>query len=175
MSVGYPVSRRNELMQQYFRASKVLFVLFLFLVSPGQLSAEGWKQRQVLSVVRYGAPRYTIWRKWCGMSAQDPSGNSHGWRWKMGGKDVIDLRSDAVTSPSMAMRKAMSKAVVGDDVFHDDPTVTQLEKDVAAMLGKEEAVFTPTGVMANLIASLVWCNVRGSEMILGDRSHIYCM
>ncbi len=175
MSVGCPASRRNELMQQYYRVSKVLFVLFLFLVSSGRLGAEGWKQRQVLSVVRYGAPRYTIWRKWCGISMQDPTGNSHGWRWKMGGKEVIDLRSDTVTSPSTAMRKAMSKAVVGDDVFRDDPTTIQLEKDVAAMLGKEEAVFTPTGVMANLIANLVWCNIRGSEMILGDRSHIYLM
>ncbi len=174
MNAGYLVSKRNELVQRYYIVSTVLFVLFLFLISPGRLGVEGWKQRRVLSVARHGAHRYKTW-KWCGMSAQDPGGNNSGWKWKMGGKETIDLRSDAVTSPSTSMRKAMSKAAVGDDVFGDDPTVNQLEKDVAAMLGKEEAVFTPTGVMANLIAHLVWCHVRGSEIILGDRSHAFLM
>ncbi len=153
------------------------FVLFLLLASPGRLGAEGWKQRQVLSVAaRHGAPKYTVWRRQlCDVSEQDLVGNNPGWRRKMGRKETIDLRSDSGTSPSTAMRKAMSKAAVGNDVFGDDPTVNQLEKDVAAMLGKEEAVFVPTGTMANLIAHLVWCHVRGSEMILGDRSHAYLM
>lgn len=67
----------------------------------------------------------------------------------------------------------MSRAVVGDDVFNEDPTINKLENEVAALVGMEGALFVPTGTMANLIAELVWCSERGSEMILGDRAHMF--
>ncbi|MGY8777298.1 MAG: beta-eliminating lyase-related protein, partial [Longimicrobiales bacterium] len=62
---------------------------------------------------------------------------------------MIDLRSDTVTKPSAPMRQAMASAEVGDDVYSDDPTVNALEERVADMLGKESAVFVPTGSMSN--------------------------
>ncbi len=87
-------------------------------------------------------------------------------------KDVIDLRSDTVTRPSEAMRRAMASAEVGDDVFGDDPTVNRLETVAAEMLGKEAALFVPSGTMANLIGVLV--NTRpGDEILLGDECHIF--
>lgn len=85
---------------------------------------------------------------------------------------AIDLRSDTVTKPTPAMRQAMAEAMVGDDVYGEDPTVNQLEEMVAARLGKEAAVFVPSGTMGNLIAVLSHCG-RGDEMILGDQSHIF--
>ena len=69
--------------------------------------------------------------------------------------DPIDLRSDTVTKPTPEMREAMAEAEVGDDVFRDDPTVIQLEKLAAGMVGKEAALFVPSGTMGNLIALLV--------------------
>ncbi len=87
-------------------------------------------------------------------------------------KKVIDLRSDTVTKPTAAMRKAMAEAEVGDDVFGEDPTVNRLEAMTAEMLGKEAAVFVSSGTMGNLTAVLSHCG-RGDEMILGDRSHIF--
>ena len=84
----------------------------------------------------------------------------------------IDLRSDTITQPTPAMRKAMADAVVGDDVFHEDPTVIQLEEIAAERMGKEAALFVASGTMANLVCQLTHCN-RGDEMILGDRSHIF--
>ena len=65
---------------------------------------------------------------------------------------IIDLRSDTITQPTPAMREAMARAEVGDDVFGDDPTVARLEARVAEILGKEAAVFTPSGTMANQLA-----------------------
>lgn len=65
----------------------------------------------------------------------------------------IDLRSDTVTKPTESMKKAMVSAQLGDDVFGEDPTVNALENKVAGMLGKEAALFVPSGTMANLIAS----------------------
>lgn len=65
---------------------------------------------------------------------------------------IIDLRSDTVTKPTPSMRNAMATAVVGDDVYGEDPTVHALEKKVALLLGKQAALFVPTGTMANLIA-----------------------
>ena len=85
---------------------------------------------------------------------------------------VIDLRSDTVTHPTQAMRDAMAKAEVGDDVFGEDPSVNDLEKTAAEKLGKEAAVFVPSGTMGNLISVLAHC-ARGDEVILGDRSHIF--
>jgi threonine aldolase len=67
----------------------------------------------------------------------------------------------------------MFEAEVGDDVFEDDPTVKALEFRVARMFNKEAALYFPTGTMANLAAVMSWCNSRGSEMILGEKSHIF--
>lgn len=85
---------------------------------------------------------------------------------------IIDLRSDTVTHPTAAMRDAMRDAVVGDDVFGDDPTVRQLEETAAHLMGKEMALYVASGTMANLVCVLVHCQ-RGDEVILGDQSHIF--
>ena len=84
----------------------------------------------------------------------------------------IDLRSDTVTKPSMEMRAAMSAAEVGDDVYGEDPTVLLLQKKVADLLGKESALFTPTGVMANQLA-LKSQTEPGNEVIVEEESHIF--
>ena len=84
----------------------------------------------------------------------------------------VDLRSDTVTSPSDEMRRAMADAVVGDDVYVEDPTVNELEAEVAALFGHEAALFVPSGTMANLIA----CKLHtqpGDEVILERTSHLY--
>ncbi len=86
--------------------------------------------------------------------------------------DYIDLRSDTVTKPTPEMREAMAEAEVGDDVYGDDPTVNKLQEKAAEMLGKEAALFVPSGTMGNLLALLVHCS-RGEEVIVGDKSHIY--
>lgn len=84
----------------------------------------------------------------------------------------IDLRSDTVTHPTPAMREAMYRAEVGDDVYGEDPTVNRLEKMAAERLGKEAALLVVSGTMGNLVALLTHCG-RGDEVILGDRSHTY--
>jgi len=86
--------------------------------------------------------------------------------------EYIDLRSDTVTKPTLEMREAMANAVVGDDVFGDDPTVNELQEMAASMLGKEAALFVASGTMGNLLALLVHCQ-RGDEVIVGEKSHIY--
>ena len=86
--------------------------------------------------------------------------------------NYVDLRSDTVTKPTPEMREAMAEAEVGDDVYGDDPTVIELQKKAAEMLGKEAALFVPSGTMGNLLALLVHCS-RGEEVICGDKSHIY--
>jgi threonine aldolase len=86
--------------------------------------------------------------------------------------DSIDLRSDTVTRPTAAMREAMARAEVGDDVYGEDPTVNRLQERAAALLGKEAALFVPTGTMANQIALLVHCE-RGDEVLVGEGAH--CM
>ena len=86
--------------------------------------------------------------------------------------EFVDLRSDTVTKPTPEMREAMAEAEVGDDVYGDDPTVNQLQVKAAEMLGKEAALFVPSGTMGNLLAILVHCS-RGEEVICGDKSHIY--
>ena len=90
----------------------------------------------------------------------------------MSDNDYIDLRSDTVTKPTPEMREAMAEAEVGDDVYGDDPTVNKLQEKAAEMLGKEAALFVPSGTMGNLLALLVHCS-RGEEVIVGDKSHIY--
>ena len=85
---------------------------------------------------------------------------------------VIDLRSDTVTRPTAAMRAAMAAAEVGDDVFGDDPTVNALQDRIAAMLGKEAALFVPTGTQSNLCALMAHCG-RGDEYLVGQMAHTY--
>ncbi|KER04260.1 low-specificity L-threonine aldolase [Photorhabdus temperata] len=85
---------------------------------------------------------------------------------------MIDLRSDTVTQPCEAMRKAMALAEVGDDVYGDDPNVNQLEHEGAVLAGKEAALFLPTGTQANLVALLTHCQ-RGDEYIVGQKAHNY--
>jgi threonine aldolase len=85
---------------------------------------------------------------------------------------VIDLRSDTVTRPTPAMRKAMAEAEVGDDVFGDDPTVRKLEALAAETLGTEAAMFVPSGTQSNLCALLSHCE-RGDEYIVGQNAHTY--
>ena len=88
------------------------------------------------------------------------------------GEGLVDLRSDTVTRPTAAMRRAMVEAEVGDDVFREDPTVRRLEEMAAARVGKEAALFVPTGTMGNQIAVNVWTQ-PGQEVILEERSHIF--
>lgn len=88
---------------------------------------------------------------------------------------VVDLRSDTVTKPTETMRSAMATAEVGDDVLSGDPTARQLEIEMARIMGKEAALFVPSGTMGNLISVLVHCDVRGSEVIVGDNSHIHVL
>ncbi|MGD0675018.1 MAG: GntG family PLP-dependent aldolase [Polyangiaceae bacterium] len=83
----------------------------------------------------------------------------------------FDLRSDTVTQPTAPMRKAMAQAEVGDDVYREDPTTRALEERVAALLGKEAALFVPTGTMGNQIALLLHTE-RGCEVIVGEGAHL---
>ena len=85
---------------------------------------------------------------------------------------MIDLRSDTVTQPTAAMRAAMAAAEVGDDVFGDDPTVNALQQRIAEMLGKEAALFVPTGTQSNLCGLMSHCQ-RGDEYIVGQMAHTY--
>jgi threonine aldolase len=84
----------------------------------------------------------------------------------------IDLRSDTVTQPTPAMREAMLKAPLGDDVYGEDPTVNALEELAARKVGKEAGLFVASGTMGNLIAMLSHCG-RGDEVILGKRAHTF--
>jgi threonine aldolase len=86
--------------------------------------------------------------------------------------DNIDLRSDTVTQPTPAMREAMAKAQVGDDVLGEDPTVNRLQEMAAARTGKEAGLFVASGTMGNLCAILVHCS-RGDEAILGAHAHTF--
>lgn len=85
---------------------------------------------------------------------------------------IIDLRSDTVTQPTPAMRAAMMAAPLGDDVFGDDPTVNALQERIAAMTGKEDALFMPSGTQSNLCGILAHCG-RGDEYIVGQLAHTY--
>ncbi|PZN51594.1 MAG: threonine aldolase, partial [Proteobacteria bacterium] len=84
---------------------------------------------------------------------------------------MIDFRSDTVTLPTPAMREAMANAVVGDDVYGEDPTINELEAEAAALFGKEAGLFVVSGTMGNLVSTLAHCE-RGDEMIVGRQSHI---
>src|SRR6185503_14294862 len=85
---------------------------------------------------------------------------------------MIDLRSDTVTQPSRGMREAMACAVVGDDVFGDDPTVNRLQEEMARLFGMQAALFFPSGTQSNLSAIMAHCQ-RGEEVIVGQEAHTY--
>ena len=87
------------------------------------------------------------------------------------GRKMIDLRSDTVTKPSAGMRKAMAEAEVGDDVYREDPTINKLQERVADMLGKEAALFVPSGTMANQAALAAYTR-PGDEVIMERGSHL---
>ncbi len=85
---------------------------------------------------------------------------------------MIDLRSDTVTKPTPEMRQFMHEAELGDDVFGEDPTINALEEETAALLGKEAALYVPSGTMSNQIG--IWVNTReGDEVILERECHVY--
>ena len=88
--------------------------------------------------------------------------------------DTIDLRSDTVTKPTPAMWEAMRRAEVGDDVYGEDPSVNRLQEMAAERMGKEAALFVPSGTMGNLSAILAHCQ-RGDEVILGDKAHTFLL
>jgi threonine aldolase len=85
---------------------------------------------------------------------------------------LVDLRSDTVTRPTPAMREAMQRAELGDDVFGDDPSVNALQDRIATMLGKEVALFMPSGTQSNLAGIMSHCG-RGDEYIVGQSAHCY--
>lgn len=85
---------------------------------------------------------------------------------------MIDLRSDTVTKPTAAMMRAMTEAPLGDDVYQEDPTVNRLEERAAAVLGKEAALFVPTGTMGNTIAMKLHTE-HGQEVLCETRSHVF--
>ena len=86
--------------------------------------------------------------------------------------EILDFRSDTVTRPTAAMRAAMAAAEVGDDVFGDDPTVQRLQARVAEILGKEAALFVPSGTMSNLIGVRLHCK-PGDEFLCEAGCHIF--
>lgn len=85
---------------------------------------------------------------------------------------IIDLRSDTVTLPTPEMREAMARADVGDDVMGEDPSINRLQELAAERMGKEAALFVPSGTMGNLAAVMAHCG-RGDEVILGNQSHTF--
>jgi len=105
-------------------------------------------------------------------AGRDPRGVSAAPGGRVAGNLVVDLRSDTVTRPTAAMREAMARADVGDDVFGDDPTVNALQERIAALLGFEAALFLPSGTQSNLCAILSHCQ-RGDEYIVGQMAHTY--
>jgi len=86
--------------------------------------------------------------------------------------EFVDLRSDTVTKPTPAMREAMAKAEVGDDVYGEDPTVNRLQEMAAEMMGKEGGLFVASGTMGNLAGVLAHCQ-RGDEVIVGNKAHTF--
>ena len=85
---------------------------------------------------------------------------------------MIDLRSDTVTLPPIAMKDYMMQSSLGDDVYGEDPSINLLQEKTADLFKKEDALFVSSGTMANLISVLTHCN-RGDEILLGDKSHIF--
>jgi len=85
---------------------------------------------------------------------------------------VLEFRSDTFTMPNDEMRQVMASAIVGDDVFVEDPTINELEEEVAKISGKEKGLFVPSGTMGNLICQMIHAGGLFSEIIIGDCSHI---
>uniref|UniRef100_UPI00313E44F7 low-specificity L-threonine aldolase n=2 Tax=Pseudoduganella sp. OTU4001 TaxID=3043854 RepID=UPI00313E44F7 len=106
------------------------------------------------------------------MSAGYPAGSAATTHAAADGERWVDLRSDTVTHPSLAMREAMFAAPVGDDVYGDDPTVNVLQAYAAELFGYEAALFAPSGTQTNLIALLAHCG-RGDEYLVGQDAHTY--
>ena len=88
------------------------------------------------------------------------------------GDVLVDFRSDTVTRPTAAMRAAMAKADVGDDVYGDDPNINDLQDKVAALMGKEAALFVTSGTQSNLCAMMAHCQ-RGQEILTGENYHVF--
>ena len=86
--------------------------------------------------------------------------------------EYVDLRSDTVTKPTPAMREAMANAVVGDDVYGEDPTINRLQELAAGIMGKESGLFVASGTMGNLVGVLAHCQ-RGDEVIVGNKAHTF--
>ncbi|XP_040186976.1 probable low-specificity L-threonine aldolase 2 [Rana temporaria] len=86
---------------------------------------------------------------------------------------VVDLRCDTVSNPCAEMRRAMAEAEVGDDFYGEDPTVNEIQRQAAQLFKTEDALFVPSGRMGNLIAVIIHCRKKGSEVLLGDESHMY--
>ncbi len=84
----------------------------------------------------------------------------------------LDLRSDTITKPSPNMRQAMAQAVVGDDVFREDPTIIELQQKCAQLVGMEASLFVPSGTMANLLAIMSHCQ-KGDDVIVGRWAHSF--
>uniref|UniRef100_A0A8C4SZZ6 Threonine aldolase 1 n=1 Tax=Erpetoichthys calabaricus TaxID=27687 RepID=A0A8C4SZZ6_ERPCA len=86
---------------------------------------------------------------------------------------TVDLRSDTVTQPGPAMRRAMAEAEVGDDGYGEDPSVNKLQELAAHLFGMEASLFVPSGTMSNLISVMTHCRERGEEIIVGDQAHLH--
>src|SRR5207253_2313120 len=135
---------------------------------PATHSTPYWKRHMLHSQVNTEQPtQATIDRRKPSMSSAHearvgaPASQAH-----------VDLRSDTVTHPTPAMREAMYRAEVGDDVYGEDPTVNRLQEMAAERLGKEAALFVPTGTMGNVAAMLTHAG-RGRAVIVGNESHVY--
>ncbi|XP_043761285.1 probable low-specificity L-threonine aldolase 1 isoform X1 [Cervus elaphus] len=112
-------------------------------------------------LARAATPRHRVfWARRSGSLAEVPT-------------YVVDLRSDTVTKPGPAMRRAMAEAVVGDDDYGEDPTVRELQATAAELLGVEQTLFVPTNTMANLISVMCHCRRRGSQLLLGQECHLH--
>ncbi|CAD6191383.1 unnamed protein product [Caenorhabditis auriculariae] len=128
--------------------------------------------RQVLNRILGGLSlRARLERPFAAMSAVPE--NKPGYTQRIeNSAECVDLRSDTVTLPSVEMRRAMAEAVLGDDVYGEDPTVNALEQRCAKLFGKEAALFVLSGTMGNLLAVMVHCQ-RGDELIVGRHHHIH--
>ena len=112
-----------------------------------------------------------IVRQWGAAALAGWSHLQHGGHSIVSAVQPVDLRSDTVTRPTREMRRAMAEAEVGDDVWGDDPTVIELEREVAELLGKEAAVYVPSGAMGNLVS--VRSQTRpGDEILVHELAHI---
>src|SRR6185369_10162907 len=116
------------------------------------------------------AVKYEPFRRICSRFVLSPTASWDRKEFTM--TPIVDLRSDTVTQPTVAMRNAMTAAPLGDDVFGDDPSVNALQEKIAALLGFEAALFVPTGTQSNLCALLSHCQ-RGDEYIVGQMQHCY--